>query len=276
MRSSSFRIGIPDPCQQDWTLTQASNGSIYCKGCNKMVVDFTSFSDEALVKFISDPRNAGACGRFYTRQLQKNYAVSPPKSKYSPVYLKMILAGLFAIKLPATAQQSQTLTTASVQTLSAVNKQRPSLTFVKGRVFDRELKKGVFATIKVLSPGNDGQVLVSSASDENGYYYIHLPVTGLGNYFKLVFLAEQYIERSIVVSRHRNSPLLHVSLLPCSVPEEELKEPNAEPLSVVTRIEEARVTSGVPVSYLEPLIKRGPLNRARYFFRRLLHRIGFF
>ena len=65
----SISIRIPEPCQEDWQkMTQTEKGK-YCGVCTKEVIDFTSKTDEDLVKILADSKNT--CGRFKKTQLNR-------------------------------------------------------------------------------------------------------------------------------------------------------------------------------------------------------------
>jgi len=58
---------INDPCSQPWQdMTPEGNGR-HCAHCSKIVTDFTTWSDEAILQYLS--ANSGVCGRFRKEQV---------------------------------------------------------------------------------------------------------------------------------------------------------------------------------------------------------------
>lgn len=76
----SIKISIPEPCHEDWAKMTATEKGKFCDVCTKEVFDFTSKTDEELVKFVS--KNKSACGRFNKSQLNREVKLER-KSSYS-------------------------------------------------------------------------------------------------------------------------------------------------------------------------------------------------
>lgn len=64
----------------------------FCNNCQKCVVDFTSYSDEELYKFLQKHRNEQVCGRVKSTQL--NRPITLPVQPHSTLYKWIIAAGL--------------------------------------------------------------------------------------------------------------------------------------------------------------------------------------
>jgi hypothetical protein len=65
----SINIRIPKPCHEDWKkMTQTEKGK-FCGVCTKEVIDFTTKTDEYLVKTLTNTKNT--CGRFKKTQLNR-------------------------------------------------------------------------------------------------------------------------------------------------------------------------------------------------------------
>ena len=81
-------IIIPKPCSANWERMPAVGDGNYCDKCCKVVVDFTSFSNEELITFFSEKRDEKICGHF-----RKNQVVLP-KPRYR---LSRFLAALVVV-----------------------------------------------------------------------------------------------------------------------------------------------------------------------------------
>ncbi len=65
----SIVIRIPEPCHEDWAKMTATEKGKFCNVCTKEVIDFTSKTDEELVKILSENKNT--CGRIKKSQLNR-------------------------------------------------------------------------------------------------------------------------------------------------------------------------------------------------------------
>jgi hypothetical protein len=74
----------------------------HCAACNKVVTDFSTWSDGAISAFLSKPQNAGACGRYRTSQL--NRPLYLPEQPHSLLYRWVLAAGIAAIMLTVPLQ----------------------------------------------------------------------------------------------------------------------------------------------------------------------------
>ena len=65
----SLRISIPQPCHEDWNKMTPTEKGRFCASCTKEVFDFSSSTDEELVKLAYSGGNL--CGRFRADQLER-------------------------------------------------------------------------------------------------------------------------------------------------------------------------------------------------------------
>jgi hypothetical protein len=65
----SITIRIPEPCHEDWAKMTPTEKGKFCNVCTKEIFDFTSKTDEELVKILS--KNKNACGRIKKSQLNR-------------------------------------------------------------------------------------------------------------------------------------------------------------------------------------------------------------
>ena len=70
-----MKITIPEPCDQKWSEMQACGSNRFCNKCEKQIIDFTYYSDAALIKVIEE--NEGRiCGKFTKDQLDRELILS--------------------------------------------------------------------------------------------------------------------------------------------------------------------------------------------------------
>lgn len=86
-----INIDIPNPCHEDWNKMTPEEKGRHCKVCQKTVFDFTSKTDEYIVKTFTE--NTNVCGRFKSTQLKRDLILS---RKEKNNYLSFVASGLFA------------------------------------------------------------------------------------------------------------------------------------------------------------------------------------
>nr|WP_321246711.1 carboxypeptidase-like regulatory domain-containing protein [uncultured Psychroserpens sp.] len=86
-----LNINIPTPCHEDWNdMTQEQKGR-HCRSCEKTVFDFTSKTDEYIVKTYQE--DIKLCGRFKTSQINRELVLS---RKEKNNYVSYVASTLFA------------------------------------------------------------------------------------------------------------------------------------------------------------------------------------
>ncbi|WP_298899070.1 hypothetical protein [uncultured Psychroserpens sp.] len=88
---TSIHVNIPEPCHEDWDQMTANEKGRHCNSCNKTVLDFTSKTDEQIVKTFQTETNL--CGRFKSSQLKRKLVLN---RKEKNNYLSYIASTLFA------------------------------------------------------------------------------------------------------------------------------------------------------------------------------------
>jgi len=67
-----LNLAIPVPCSEKWESFKSTPDGGYCDSCSKIVVDFTTMSDNEIIAYFKN-QPANACGRFKTDQLKSYY-----------------------------------------------------------------------------------------------------------------------------------------------------------------------------------------------------------
>lgn len=105
MKRRAYKIELSYACNQIWSELPEKDGGLYCKDCSRVVQDFTTLSDDALIARLSQPPAGGLCGVFSQHQLNRVYVPVPSRSQRSWKTLKLLLLGLFTLRLPVSAQE---------------------------------------------------------------------------------------------------------------------------------------------------------------------------
>lgn len=86
----SIVIRIPEPCHEDWAKMTATEKGKFCGVCTKEVFDFTSKTDEELVKFLT--KNKNACGKLKNSQLNREVKLERKSGQsFAPIAASMLL-----------------------------------------------------------------------------------------------------------------------------------------------------------------------------------------
>ncbi len=112
MKKSGYELKIENPCSADWSEMSATEKGRFCTQCEKTVIDFTKFSDDAVIKLLE--QNKGSmCGRLHNSQLER-YLVKTQTQKQNP-YSARFIAGLLLFAVPETffAQKPEFITITS-------------------------------------------------------------------------------------------------------------------------------------------------------------------
>lgn len=72
-------VSIPNPCHASWDKMKPHENGRHCKSCDKVVVDFTSMSDEELRDYFKQHQSQKFCGHFRKEQVKRLKIVIKPK-----------------------------------------------------------------------------------------------------------------------------------------------------------------------------------------------------
>jgi TonB-dependent SusC/RagA subfamily outer membrane receptor len=81
-----YFLHINEPCTQDWDeMTTVGQGK-FCNNCKKNVFDFTSASDNDIIKHMEKMKGAAFCGKFEEHQLDRWIHTSNLKTSNKKLY----------------------------------------------------------------------------------------------------------------------------------------------------------------------------------------------
>jgi len=93
--NTNFSLSIPTPCHENWEHMTPEDKGRFCLQCQKTVVDFSMMSDKEIVQFVNHAKGK-ICGRFDSRQLNRELIVAKEKRWYKPVSsIAAILSALY-------------------------------------------------------------------------------------------------------------------------------------------------------------------------------------
>lgn len=186
MKNHSYTFTVEKPCSESWEKMSAAELGKFCLSCQHEVVDFSTFTDEEIIRYIFTSTGK-VCGRFKPTQL--NRPMQLPQHIQRPNPFKYVVAGLMAVTLlPACSSDSEEVKLQVVEVpVMKVNKELALLDdtmFFRGRVvdvYDRPVKA---ATITLT--GNT----LHAQTDDSGRFSILLPDSLIGMDFEVEVQAE--------------------------------------------------------------------------------------
>ncbi|MFN0080926.1 MAG: TonB-dependent receptor [Ferruginibacter sp.] len=99
-----YLLHINEPCTENWqSMTTVEQGK-FCSSCNKTVFDFTTATDNEIVKHIEAIKGELFCGRFENNQLDRWIERSDTKRSNPRLYKFLISFMLLGVVQGANAQ----------------------------------------------------------------------------------------------------------------------------------------------------------------------------
>src|SRR6218665_539984 len=72
MKKNSVKLMVEDPCHEDWDKMSPTEQGRFCNSCQKVVIDFSSLSDTAVLQLLEKNKGVEMCGQFHPQQLERN------------------------------------------------------------------------------------------------------------------------------------------------------------------------------------------------------------
>lgn len=142
-----MKISIPQPCHENWQEMTPNEQGRSCASCQKTVVDFTTWPDEAIFNFFM-LNQAKTCGRFTSTQLNKVLSPQPKRQRHVyPIAFALAVASLFAQPPVVHAQQVTTHQTSAGKKVRA--NQHPHLS-LQGTVTGKNDQPLANVSVKLL------------------------------------------------------------------------------------------------------------------------------
>lgn len=108
-----YRITIPEPCHENWDKMTPTEKGRFCAVCEKNLVDFTTYSTQALFREVS-ASSGNVCGRFRNDQLERLIYEKPHKKTGVVKYALTSLLAVLAVK-NSTAKVVEAINTAEIE-----------------------------------------------------------------------------------------------------------------------------------------------------------------
>jgi hypothetical protein len=187
----NLRLSIPKPCSEKWESFAATPTGGFCSSCSKVVVDFTTTSEEKILSFIKN-KPMHSCGRFRPDQLKvyQNYYTT---STITPG-LSLLRAGIVSVLLLLVSKPTSAQTTPTRATIETIDESRSVATtsgdseeIVVGVVTDSEDGEPLPGVNVLLKGSTTGTV-----TDGNGRFQLNLKIGDVLVFSFIGFTTKEY------------------------------------------------------------------------------------
>jgi hypothetical protein len=167
-----LKFTLPDPCHQDWNKMSPTELGKFCSSCEKEVFDFTTYSDEQLIKNLDVKDNV--CGRFTDKQLNRDLRLQRKKHHN---YLSYTFSGLLSVLLlnsSATKAQEKPRTIQTDKNFKSIPLQNTRVTdsiTISGTVLDETRYPLPGATVLIKG------TTIGATTDFDGNFNLNCKVT---------------------------------------------------------------------------------------------------
>jgi CarboxypepD_reg-like domain/Secretion system C-terminal sorting domain len=174
-----FNLSIPTPCHERWEQMTPTEQGRFCSSCQKIVIDFTSMTDQQLAAFFKKSMG-NVCGRFAKDQLERDITVPAKRIPWLRYFFQFTLPA-FLLSLKATGQKESRVERVSVinkaadTSITKVLQEAAPSCYLSGKVRDSYGNPLPFASV-VINGTNQGTVS-DSAGIFSLYYRKTLPFT---------------------------------------------------------------------------------------------------
>lgn len=145
--------------------------------CQKVVVDFTTMSDEQLLKYFTEHRSERICGNFNAVQLNKDYKARVKRPSILPLSItQKLVASFIVLQSLFHGMKLYALPKPNSEYVSYKNDTTSNKRYINGIVYDQGTERPL-AGIKVVLENTD----YYSVTDNNGNFSIVLDVIDTTN-----------------------------------------------------------------------------------------------
>lgn len=169
MRKKALVLSIHEPCSEIWNEMEIDEQGRFCRKCEKIVVDFTSMSDQEISKIFEKANCNGnkICGRLKESQLNRPLEYREYNSQRY-FALPVLLSGtMFIHSLNLNAADNPENGKSNIENSIAATDNKEYI--VRGTIINDEGQPVPCATISYVEKSNSRNMV--SVTDENGDFY---------------------------------------------------------------------------------------------------------
>ena len=190
--SNSFKLQVPQPCQEDWNNFKITEKGGFCTTCTKEVIDFTKLTDQEIKEYFISAKASKVCGKFKESQLNRNIAPGTGNESFALKYASMAI-GLTAF-FSSTSLPAQTDSVEAPYLVSPANQYH---VIKMGKVMMKEPERDSISGFVLDGESNEPlpgvQVLIKNSALE--------AATNTEGYFSIPINSEDFdFQKTLIIS----------------------------------------------------------------------------
>lgn len=194
MKNNLF-LTLPKPCTENWENMTPEEKGRHCASCNKMVVDFSKFTDKELVEFMQKAQGK-ICGRFSPYQLNRELTSYEPDT--IPLWQRVMWGTALATSLAACNSnsnansqivQGKIAQSDTANKKSTENTSAPANSYIIGKMLDEKSGNPIsYLVIRI------NKTKYYAHTDDEGNFKIEVPDSIMGKKIKLAISEDKLYE----------------------------------------------------------------------------------
>lgn len=178
MGKASYILSIESPCSENWDQMSLNITGKHCVHCCKDVVDFTGYSDSAILNFLR--KNTGnICGRFRADQLERELIHPAYKIPFKYSGAAAMISSFLILSHPVQAkahtipfQRQQTITKSPplIKTPTVSDSTNINFRIIRGKIVDWHTEKPLEKAYVRVEGSN-----ILAFTDSAGNYELFIP-----------------------------------------------------------------------------------------------------
>lgn len=165
MKNKKIQIVLNEPCHENWSTMLPNDQGRFCDSCAKSVVDFSTYSDSEILKFLAVNKDQKTCGRFHYSQLERPLIQTPVYSGMNSSFsLRAVLLGatLSSFLSIESAYGQETELMMPIQS-EPIHNWGPNLGQKRKKEYDHSTEKRIVGTIMILDvPEHRTEIITKS------------------------------------------------------------------------------------------------------------------
>lgn len=167
----SLKIGIENPCSENWDNMMPDATGRFCLSCTKQVVDFSKMTDQDLVRFFKNYKGGEICGQLAPHQVNRELVSAPRKKSFLPYFLRVTIPAMLLMHKGMAQQPVTPGSQYEVNEAVKSDRNRPahavSPVLIRGQVIDHEGSPVPYASVSITGTGQ------YSLADSTGEFQLH-------------------------------------------------------------------------------------------------------
>lgn len=164
---SQIRIELPNACHQAFDAMPRTESGRYCALCERTIIDFTLFSDDEFIEYLTSHQFKISCGIFRRDQLNRDYAFQKTRPFFRFPTINKWMAAFLLLPLHLPQGFAQTQKHSTHQTINKTKNDTPI--HLQGKLVANDSTSGI-AHIEIKLLDSNLFVLQTTQTDSSGKF----------------------------------------------------------------------------------------------------------